>query len=30
MEREIDLANNDSVLPLYIPDTEELEEVYLL
>ena len=30
LEREIDLANNDSVLPLYIPDTEELEEVYLL
>jgi len=30
LERENDLANNDSILPLYIPDTEELEEVSIL
>ena len=28
LDRENGLANNDSVLPLYVPDTDELEEVF--
>ena len=30
LERENGMANNDSVLPLYVPDTDELEEVFTL
>ena len=30
LERENSLANNDSVLPLYVPDTDELEEVVFI